>query len=69
MFYVPLFSVKSIFYIKFMASLLLISLIIQRQLLMLKIGISLGFIDIINKSWNPLQAFGWNVKPLFKKYQ
>ena len=36
---------------------------------MFKIAISLRLIDIINKSWHLLQTFGWNVKPLFKKYQ
>ena len=53
MFYrVPLFSVKSIFCIKFMALRLLILLIIQQKsaLLMLKIAMQLRFIDINNKS-------------------
>ena len=36
---------------------------------MFQIAISLRFIYIINKSWHLLQTFGWNVKPLFKKYQ
>ena len=36
---------------------------------MFKIAISLRFIDIINKSWHLLETFGWNLKPLFKKYQ
>ena len=52
MFYdVPLFSVKSAFCINFIASVLLIKLIMQQQSepLMFKISISLRFIDIINK--------------------
>ena len=35
---------------------------------MFKIVISLRFIDIINKSWHPLQTFGSDLKVLFKKY-
>ena len=35
---------------------------------MFKIAISLRFIEIINKSWHLLETFGWNLKPLFKKY-
>ena len=51
MFYnVPLFSVKSAICIKFMASFLLIRLIILSALLMFKIAISVRLIDIINKS-------------------
>ena len=52
MFYnVLLFSVKKISFIKFMASLILTPLIIQRQsqLIMFKIAISLRVIDITNK--------------------
>ena len=33
------------------------------------IVISLRFIDIISKSWHLLQTFGWNLKPLSKKYK
>ena len=53
MFYnVPIFPVKSAFYIEFIASLLLIKLIIQRysEPLIFKIAILLRFIDIISKS-------------------
>ena len=51
-FYNILFSVKSVFCIKFLAGLLLIPLIMQQQsaFLMFKIAISLKFIDINNKS-------------------
>ena len=36
---------------------------------MLKIAIPLGFIDIINTSWQQLETLGWNVRSLSKKYQ
>ena len=60
MFYcVPLFLVKLVFYIKFMASLLPIPLITQRwlELLMFEIAILLRFIGIINEPWYLLQTF------------
>ena len=68
---VQLFLVKSVFCIKFMALLLLIPLIIQQlsENSMFEIAISLRFIEIIDKSWDPLQTFGGNVKRLSKKYQ
>ena len=56
MFYnAPLFSIKPIFYIKFIDSILLIPLIIQQQLapLMFKIVILLKLIDIIDNLWPP----------------
>ena len=34
---------------------------------MIKVAISLSFIDAINKSWHPFQTFGSNLNPLFKK--
>ena len=54
-----------------MALLLLIPLIIQQlsENSMFEIAISLRFIEIIDKSWDPLQTFGGNVKRLSKKYQ
>ena len=61
MFYnAPMFLVKSAFCIKFMASFVLIKLIMKRESepLMFKIAISLRFIDIINKSCHLLQTFG-----------
>ena len=36
---------------------------------MLKITILLRFVDIINKTWQPLQTYVQNLKPLSKKYQ
>ena len=61
------YFVKSIF----IASLLLIQVIIQRWLAfsIFKIAISLRFIDIINKSWHLLHTYDWNSNPLFKKCQ
>ena len=61
MFYnIPDFLVKLALFNKFMASFLLIPLIIQpkSQCLMFKIAISLNFRDIIEKSWHPFQTFG-----------
>ena len=55
-----------------MASVLVISLIIiQRQsvLLIFKIEILVRLLNIIEKWLHPLQTFGWNLNPLFKKYQ
>ena len=57
----PLFLVKSAFFVKFIASFLLIKLIIQRlsdPLVMFEMEISLRFTDIINESWHLLQTFG-----------
>ena len=47
---------------------LLILLIIQLQsrIFMFKIVTWLRFVDIINKSWQPLQTYIWNLKPYIK---
>ena len=65
------FSLKSIFCIMFVASLLLILVVMPwwSALLMFKIAISLRLIDIINISWKPFRTIGCNLNPISKKYQ